>query len=73
MGAEPVHAPLAAVNVADIAAPATKQTDMDSPFNRCVSDPFYGDPSAPRRSYWGAKHLPRGVERFAIRLPRRNC
>ena len=43
MGAEPVHAPLAAVNVADIAAPATKQTDMDSPFNRCVFDPFYGD------------------------------
>mmetsp|Transcript_15770 Transcript_15770/g.66446 ORF Transcript_15770/g.66446 Transcript_15770/m.66446 type:complete len:168 (-) Transcript_15770:667-1170(-) len=34
MGAEPVHAPLAAPNVADIAAPATKQTDMDSPFNR---------------------------------------
>jgi len=29
-----VHAPLAAPNVADIAAPATKQTDMDSPFNR---------------------------------------
>ena len=43
MGAELVHAPLAAVNVTDIAAPATKQTDMDSPFNRCVFDPFYGD------------------------------
>jgi hypothetical protein len=73
MGAEPVHAPLAAANVADIAAPATKQTNMDSPFNRCVSDPFHGDPSAPWRSSLGVKHLPRGVERFAIPSPRRNC
>jgi hypothetical protein len=58
MGDETVHAPLAAPNVADIAAPATKQTDMDSPFNRCVSDPFHGDPSAPWRSSLGVKHLP---------------
>jgi hypothetical protein len=41
MGAEPVHVPLVAVNVADMISSATKQTIMDSPFNRFVRGLFH--------------------------------